>query len=98
MLINIILMGSLKVLAFNVRGIMSSTICLSDLLKYNQCDVCVISEHKFKAESLQFLCSIEKDFQCISKADELPSQYRAYHGKEGVAILYRSSLQFTEAY
>ncbi|CAC5381921.1 unnamed protein product [Mytilus coruscus] len=74
---------------------MSSTICLSKLLKVSDCDICVISEHKLKERSLHYLSTIEKRYNCISKADALPRGYNAYHGKGGIAILYKTSLQFS---
>ncbi|VDI04309.1 Hypothetical predicted protein [Mytilus galloprovincialis] len=74
---------------------MSSTICLSNLLKDTDCDICIISEHKLKERSLHYLSTIEKGYNCISKADALPIGYNAYHGKGGIAILYKTSLQFS---
>ncbi|VDH94491.1 Hypothetical predicted protein [Mytilus galloprovincialis] len=88
-------MSSLKLLAWNVRGIMSSTVCLSNLLRSTDCDVCIISEHKLKTRSLNYLSSIEQGYNCVCKADSLPNFYNAYHGKGGIAILYKSTLQFS---
>ncbi|CAG2216477.1 unnamed protein product [Mytilus edulis] len=88
-------MSSIKLVAWNVRGIMSSTICLSNLLKDTDCDICIISEHKLKERSLHYLSTIEKGYNCVSKADALPIGYNAYHGKGGIAILYKTSLQFS---
>ncbi|VDI17291.1 Hypothetical predicted protein [Mytilus galloprovincialis] len=88
-------MSSIKLVAWNVRGIMSSTICLSKFLKDTDCDICVISEHKLKERSLHYLSTIERGYNCISKADALPIGYNAYHGKGGIAILYKTSLQFS---
>ena len=45
-ILTIAIMSSLTVLSWNVRGIMSSTVCLSNLVKATDCDICVISEHK----------------------------------------------------
>lgn len=87
-------MSNLKVLSWNVRGIMSSTVCLSELICKTNCDICVISEHKLKEKSLRYLSTIEKGYNCISKADILCDNYAAYHGKGGIAILYKDSLQF----
>ncbi|CAC5420984.1 unnamed protein product [Mytilus coruscus] len=88
-------MSSLRLLAWNVRGIMSSTVCLSSLLKNTDCDVSVISEHKLKKSSLHYLSTIEQGYTCIGKAEDLPNSYHAYHGKGGVAILYKNTLQFS---
>ncbi|CAC5396961.1 unnamed protein product [Mytilus coruscus] len=95
MLLILLFMSSIKLVAWNVRGIMSSTICLSKLLKDSDCDICVISEHKLKERSLDYLSTIKKRYNCISKADALPRGYNAYHGKGGIAILYKTSLQFS---
>ena len=88
-------MSSLKLLAWNVRGIMSSTVCLSSLLKNTDCDICVVSEHKLKKSSLHYLSTIEQGYTCIGKAEDLPNKYHAYHGKGGVAILYKNTLEFS---
>ena len=88
-------MYNLSLMSWNVRGIMSSTMCLSFLLNKTNCDICVISEHKLKDRSLSYLSTIEKNYSCYGKADKLDDNYSAYHGKGGVAILYRKSLQFS---
>jgi hypothetical protein len=51
-ILTIAIMSSLTVLSWNVRGIMSSTVCLSNLVKATDCDICVISEHKTKMFTL----------------------------------------------
>ena len=91
-------MVNLSILAWNVRGIMSSTVCLNQLLSINKVDICVLSEHKLKEQSLFFLHSIETGYKCICKTDLLPYGYNAYHGKGGVALLYKCTLdcQITE--
>ena len=94
-ILTIAIMSSLTVLSWNVRGIMSSTVCLSNLVKATDCDICVISEHKLKPRCLPYINTIEQGYECISKADTLPDIYNACHGKGGVAILYKSSLQFS---
>lgn len=85
----------LKIIAWNVRGIMSSTIGLNQLIKQSGCDICIISEHKLKNEYLSYLSSIENGYKCIAKADSLPSNYQAYHGKGGIGILYKTTLSFS---
>ena len=87
-------LSCLKLLTWNVRGIMSSTLCLSNLLKETNCDICIISEHKLKEKSLQYLSTIEQGYNSIGKADFLPNSYNAHHGKGGIAILYKNTLQF----
>ena len=89
------LMCTLKVLSWNVRGIMSSTLCLSNLMIRSNCDVCIVSEHKLKDASLDYLNTIERGYKSVAKAEILPPDYKAYHGKGGIAILYKKSLQFS---
>jgi exonuclease III len=93
-ILTIAIMSSLTVLSWNVKGIMSSTVCLSNLVKATDCDICVISEHKLKPRCFPYINTIEQGHECISKADTLPDIYNACHGKGGVAILYKSALQF----
>ena len=88
-------MCSLTIVSWNVRGIMSSTMCLSELINLTLCDICIISEHKLKESSLGFMHSLENDYCCIAKSAHLPPEYKAYHGKGGIEILYKSSLQFS---
>ena len=90
----LIIMSSLTVMSWNVRGIMSSTVCLSELINLFKCDICIVSEHKLKERSLRYLSTIERGYNCICKADDIPDNYSAYHGKGGIAILYKSTLQF----
>lgn len=87
-------MVNLSVMTWNVRGIMSSTLCLSELLIGHNIDICVISEHKLKEKSLHYLNSVEKGYKVFSKTDSLPNTYNAYHGKGGIAIMYKSTLDF----
>ena len=44
---------------------------------------------------LSYICSIESGFNCIAKAHRLPIDYKAFYGKEGIAILYKQKLQFS---
>lgn len=78
-ILTIAIMSSLTVLSWNVRGIMSSTVCLSNLVKATDCDICVISEHKLKPRCLPYINTIEQGYECISKADILPDIYNACH-------------------
>ena len=63
-------------------------------MKETNCDIC-ISEHKLKEKSLQYLSTNEQGYNSIGKADFLPNSYNAHHGKGGIAILYKNTLQFT---
>lgn len=89
-----------RILTWNVRGAMSSTLCLNSLLDNTHCDIAVISEHKLKNQhnGKMYLDSIHKDYLSIVKIDEndtytTPNVY--FIGKGGVAILIRKSLVYT---
>ena len=66
---------------------MSSTVCLSALINLTKYDVCIPSEHKLIETSIDFLHSLEIGYSCIAKSDQLPPDYKAYHGKRGIAKL-----------
>ena len=48
----------INIVAWNVRGIMSSAVPLSHILQSNSIDISFISEHKLLPKSLSFLDSI----------------------------------------
>ena len=85
-------------MAWSMRGIISSTMCLSSLLDTVECDIVAISEHKLKCESASYLNSIHKDFFSFVKIDQSRNvQYPVisnFVGKGGVAFLIKKSLQF----
>lgn len=80
--------------SYNFKIVISSTVCINDLIGKTKCDISVISEHKLKPESLSPQSSLESGYNCIAKADKLAHNYKAFHGKGGVCILCKSSLQF----
>ncbi|CAG2225389.1 unnamed protein product [Mytilus edulis] len=81
--------------SWNVRGIMSSTLCLAELLESTNCDIAIISEHKLKPNLLSYMNSIDMRYKSISKTDKLNDLYNCTHGKGGISILYKASLQFS---
>ena len=84
------------IVAWNVRGIISSTLCLSALLDREHCDIAIISEHKLKHESRMYLDSIHRDFYSIVRIDDNQLHNDgSFSGKGGVAIMYRKSLSFS---
>ena len=87
-----------SIMSWNVRGIISSTMCLSSLLEPVDCDIVVISEHKLKSESAMYLDSIHRDYFSITKIDQStndPSPVTPnFVGKGGVAFMIKKSLQF----
>ncbi|CAC5385645.1 unnamed protein product [Mytilus coruscus] len=86
---------SLNILSWNVRGIMSSTLCLANLLESTNCDIAIISEHKLKPNLLPYMNSIDMRYRSISKTDKLNDLCNCTHGKGGISILYKASLQFS---
>ena len=53
----------LRILNWNIRGIMSSALCLSNILDSKKPDVAVICEHKLSNPNLTFLDSIHSDYK-----------------------------------
>ena len=87
------------IMAWNVRGIISSTPCLSTLLDRENCDIAIITEHKLKSEIKTYLDSVHSDFYSFVKIDDsdpvhgIGTTYST--GKGGVAIMCRKSLSFS---
>jgi exonuclease III len=80
---------NLNILAWNVRGIMSSTMCLANLLDQYDSDIVIVSEHKLKPNSGMYMNSIDNRYKNVSKSDRLGSGYNCTHGKGGISIMYR---------
>ncbi|CAG2249402.1 unnamed protein product [Mytilus edulis] len=74
---------------------MSSTLCLANLLESTNCDIAIISEHKLKPNLLPYMNSIDMRYKSISKTDKLNDLCNCTHGKGGISILYKASLQFS---
>ena len=84
----------ISLLTWNVRGVMSSAACLSNLLEYSACDIAMICEHKLFNHSIKFLDSIDSEFSCYANCDTTINVRTSRCGKGGVAILYRKKLEF----
>lgn len=83
---------TMRIMSWNVRGAMSSTICLSNLLDDTQCDVAIVTEHKLKdiQNVKMYLDSIHKNYFSIVKVDnntDSTANNVCFIGKEGVAFL-----------
>ncbi|MES9884792.1 MAG: endonuclease/exonuclease/phosphatase family protein, partial [Sedimenticola sp.] len=85
---------TLNVLCWNVRGIMSSTLCLNVLLDKMSCDVAFVTEHKLQPYNSSFMDSIHSNYSSITVCDDTQSQ-DSYHpcGRAGAAILYKNYLK-----
>lgn len=83
---------TMRIMSWNVRGAMSSTICLSNLLDDTQCDVAIVTEHKLKdiQNVKMYFDSIHKNYFSIVKVDnntDSTANNVCFIGKEGVAFL-----------
>ncbi len=90
----IIAIMTLNILCWNVRGIMSSTLCLNLLLDKLSCDIAFISEHKLQPYNKCFMDSIHSNYLNVTAcADTWNNENNSYyHGKAGVSILYKKHL------
>ena len=52
-----------------MRGVISSTLFLSNLLRVTNCDFAIISEHKLKQRSFYYMNSIDTLYHSIAKSD-----------------------------
>jgi exonuclease III len=64
---------NLNSLAWNIRGITSSTISLANRFDQYNSDIVIVSEHKFKPNSLMYMNSIDSRYTSVSKYDRLAS-------------------------
>ncbi|CAC5390889.1 SLC5A7 [Mytilus coruscus] len=81
-----------SLVTWNVRGIMSSTVCLSELFRYTNCDIAVLSEHKLFNHSLQFLNTLDNNYHTLGTADTNVNFETSKCGKGGVAIMYKENI------
>ena len=58
----IFLLMGFSILVWNVRGIMSSAICLSKLLEQTSCDVALVNEHKLLLHNSSFLKTLSNNY------------------------------------
>ncbi len=82
-----------NVLAWNVRGIMSTAYSLSQLLDTHKVDTALISEHKLMPHSQHFMNSIHSEYDCYTVIQNDVDPYsRARCRKGEVCIMYRKCL------
>ena len=72
---------SLSILTWNVRGIMSSTLCLSDLMLVTDFDIAIICEHKLKLISLSYMDTVDTRYHSVSKPDRFNDLFDCTQGK-----------------
>ena len=93
LLIFVLMATPLKIFSWNVRGIMSSVLCLNRTLDLLDTDIAVICEHKLSATSMLFLVSFHPDYTAFPQNQET---LRAE--KNHVLILVKKSLLFSISY
>ena len=54
-----------------MRGVISSTLCLSTLLCVTNCNITIIWKHKHKQSSLFYINSIDTRYHSVSNTDRL---------------------------
>ena len=79
-----------------MRGIISSTLCLPNLLRVTNCDIAIICEHKLKQSPLFYMDIIDTRYQGVSKTDGLNYFFNCTLAKGWIYILCNYSLQSLE--
>ena len=86
-------MTMLNVVAWNVRGIMSSAVPLSHIIQNHSIDIDFISEHKLLPQSIDFLNSLNPIYYALATVDTIVNPYsKITFGKVGTAIIYKKKL------
>lgn len=90
----------MHIVSWNVRGAMSSTICLSNLLDDTQCDIAIVSEHKLKDihTAKMYLDSIHKNYFSIVNVDnntDRTTNNVCFINMGGVALLIKNHLMYS---
>lgn len=81
----------LILMSLNTRGLMSSTICLTNLLQNSTCDLVVLSEHKLPRKYSKYFDSLDNNYMYYAFSKCEPQAGNELHGKAGVAILILKS-------
>ena len=93
LLIFVLMATPLKIFSWNVRGIMSSALCLNRTLDLLDTDIAVICEHKLSATNMLFLESLHPDYTAFPQ-----NQETLRTEKNHVSILVKKSLLFSISY
>ena len=73
---------------YNVKGVMRNVLYLDKLLKEQNLDICIISEHWLFEDSLSFLDSINANYLSLGVSDKSLNPLDPYRrGKGGIGIL-----------
>ncbi len=84
---------SLKLFTWNVRGAMSSALCISDMLDKLDADIAVLCEHKLSNENLPFLNSLHGSYMAFPNSCQ-PN----LAGNSHVAVMVRRSMMYSVTY
>lgn len=88
--------NSIRIVTWNVRGIMSSAASLSNLLDEENIDFAFITEHKLFDHSKYFLRSLNTKYDEITACNQDFNIHGTLRcGKGGVSIIYKKSLEFS---
>lgn len=80
-------------MTWNARGLMSSTMCLANLLREYDCDFVVLSEHKLPPMYSKYLNSVDNNYLSFTKCESQTGN--ELHGKAGISILLKKSFIFS---
>ena len=61
--------NGLKIMCWNVRGVMSSALCLSNILNFYKPDIMVICEHRLSSQNLAFLNTLHSEYTAFPFID-----------------------------
>lgn len=92
---------NLNIVSWNVRGIMSSSVCLSNLLEYSNCDIAILSEHKLKHSNANYLDTIHPNYSSFVHLDSETSNatrvssYPRFLGKGGISIMFKKDIEMS---
>ena len=88
-LLLVLLLLSMKVMTWNVTGLMSSSTYLCDTLLKNNIDVCGISEHFLMPQNVHFIDTLISDYKFTVTCDNSLSPWSKRRvGKGGVALMW----------
>lgn len=89
----VLLSMHLKLKAWNVRGLLSSTMCLANLLRDTDFDFVILSEHKLPQMYSNYLDCVDNKYFSFTKCESQISN--KLHVKYGVSIMQKKSFLFS---
>ena len=87
--------NEINILAWNVRGVISSGNCLSSLLDNCKCDIAIISEHKLTFQSYPFLESMHSKYSPVPQIINSLSSLSENTKPPLVCLLIKKDLMFS---